>query len=400
MLKCRSIDGLNLLFKAVDVGAEFCGELNLALFGAGRLFESLGGDSCIFGVNMAVVVLTDYLSGEGAVVCAPLVGGLAPLMTDCRDFNSLFGRCELGKGCNELALALCFAGCLLNNAVNGVYGFGFGVVRIAFAGMLCGNFAVIAVPSVLGFAPVMTENRIFNYGSLSGEAVLVLTKLCGVGYFALFFAGRVLGHGGGVHLFGVNMAVVVLTDYLSGKGAVVCAPLVGGLAPLMADCRDIFRLDLFCKCGIRKSSGICYLTLCVAGGVFNNLYGSCFFGFLFSRVESAFAECGAGAVVGAPSIGRIAPVMLFFLFFFLDLNGDVGEYVSYMIGGLCIKVCAYAVIGKNSVSAERLGVSHHIEMHITAGKLDFAFSDSLHDVFVGSDKVVLTAGSFDKFSII
>lgn len=151
----RSIDGLNLLFKAVDVGAEFCGELNLALFGAGRLFESLGGDSCIFGVNMAVVVLADYLSGEGAVVCAPLVGGLAPLMTDCRDFNSLFGRCELGKGCNELALALCFAGCLLNNAVNGVYGFGFGVVRIAFAGMLCGNFAVIAVPSVLGFAPVV-----------------------------------------------------------------------------------------------------------------------------------------------------------------------------------------------------------------------------------------------------
>ena len=35
VLKCRSIDGLNLLFKAVDVGAEFCGELNLALFGAG-----------------------------------------------------------------------------------------------------------------------------------------------------------------------------------------------------------------------------------------------------------------------------------------------------------------------------------------------------------------------------
>ena len=91
--------------------------------------------------------------------------------------------------------------------------------------------------------------------------------------------------------------------------------------------------------------------------------------------------------------------MLFFLFFFLDLNGDVREYVSYMIGGLCIKVCAYAVIGKNSVSAERLGVSHHIEMHITAGKLDFAFSDSLHDVFVGSDKVILAAGSFHKFGI-
>ena len=151
----RSVNGLNLLFKAVDVGAEFCGELNLALFGAGRLFESLGGDSCIFGVNMAVVVLTDYLSGEGAVVCAPLVGGLAPLMTDCRDFNSLFGRCELGKGCNELTLALFFAGCRFNNAVNGVYGFLFGMSGIAFAGMLCGNFAVIAVPSVLGFAPVV-----------------------------------------------------------------------------------------------------------------------------------------------------------------------------------------------------------------------------------------------------
>ena len=151
----RSINGLNLLFKAVDVGAEFCGELNLALFGAGRFFESLGGDSCLFGDNMATVVLADYLSGKGAVVCAPLVGGLAPLMADRRDVNGLFGRCELGKGRNELALALYVAGCLLNNAVNGVYGFGFSVARIAFAGMLCGSFAVIAVPSVLGFAPVM-----------------------------------------------------------------------------------------------------------------------------------------------------------------------------------------------------------------------------------------------------
>ena len=308
MLKCRSINGLNLLFKAVDVGAEFCGELNLTLFGAGRLFESLGGDSCIFGVNMVVVVLTDYLSGKGAVVCAPLVGGLAPLMTGCRDFNSLFGRCELGKGCNELALALYFAGCLFNNAVNRFYGFGFGVVRIAFAGMLCGSFAVIAVPSVLGFAPVMTEHRIFNYGSLSGEAVLIFAKLCGVGYFTFFFAGRVLGYGGGVHRFGVNMVAVVLADYLSGKGAVVCAPLIGGLAPLMADCWDFN--GLFGRCELGKDCNELALALYIAGCRFNNAVNGVY-GFLLNLV-GIIAGCmnrSNGAVILAPCICSFAPIL-------------------------------------------------------------------------------------------
>ena len=308
VLKCRSINGLNLLFKAVDVGAEFCGELNLTLFGAGRLFESLGGDSCIFGVNMVVVVLANNLSGEGAVVCAPLIGGLAPLMADCRDFNGLFGRCELGKGCGVLALALYVAGCCFNNAVNGVYGFGFGVARIAFAGMLCGNFAVIAVPCVLGFTPVMTEHRIFNYGSLSGEAVLVLAKLCGVGYFALFFAGRVLGYGGGVHLFGVNMVAVVLTDYLSGEGAVVCAPLIGGLAPLMADCRDFN--GLFGRCELGKGCGIFTLALFFAGGRFNNAV-NWFYGFLLNLVGiiEGCMNRSNGAVILVPCICSFAPIL-------------------------------------------------------------------------------------------
>ena len=104
---------------------------------------------------MCFILLAYALCGAGLVIAAPLICGLRPVVVGCGNFYGLFGRCELGKGCNELALALCFAGCLLNNAVNGVYGFGFSVARIAFAGMLCGNFAVIAVPSVLGFAPVM-----------------------------------------------------------------------------------------------------------------------------------------------------------------------------------------------------------------------------------------------------
>ena len=155
VLKCRSINGLNLLFKTVDVGAEFCGELNLALFGAGRLFESLGGDSCLFGDNMAVVILADYLSGEGAVVCTPLVGGLAPLMAGRRDVNGLFGRCELGKGCNELALALYIAGCCFDNAVNGVYGFLLNLVGVIEGCMNRSNGAVILAPCIGGFAPIL-----------------------------------------------------------------------------------------------------------------------------------------------------------------------------------------------------------------------------------------------------
>ena len=229
-------------------------------------------------------------------------------MTGCRDVNGLFGRCELGKGCGVLALALYIAGCRFNNAVNGVYGFGFSVARIAFAGMLCGRFAVIAVPSVLGFAPVVTENRIFNYGSLSGKAVLVLAKLCGVGYFALFFAGRVLGYGGGVHLFGVNMVAVVLADYLSGEGAVVCAPLVGGLAPLMTGCRDVN--GLFGRCELGKGCNELALALYVAGCCFDNAVNGVY-GFLLNLVgviESCMNRSN-GAVILAPCIGGFAPIL-------------------------------------------------------------------------------------------
>ena len=308
VLKSRSINGLNLLFKAVDVGAEFCGELNLALFGAGRLFDSLGGDYCLFGMNMAVVILTDYLSGEGAVICTPLVGGLAPLMTRCRDVNGLFGRRELGKGCHELTFAVFGAGCLLNNAVNGVYGFLFGMSGIAFAGMLCGSFAVIAVPSVLGFTPVVTEHRIFNYGSLSGKAVLVLAKLCGVGYFALFGAGRILGYGGGVHFFGVNMAAVILADYLSGEGAVVCAPLVGGLAPLMPGRRDFN--SLFGRRELGKGCHELALALYIAGCCFDNAVNGVY-GFLLNLV-GVIEGCmnrSNGAVILAPCICSFAPIL-------------------------------------------------------------------------------------------
>ena len=229
-------------------------------------------------------------------------------MAGCRDVNGLFGRCELGKGRNELALALYVAGCLLNNAVNGFYGFGFSVARIAFAGMLCGNFAVIAVPSVLGFAPVVTENRIFNYLGLSGEAVLVLTKLCGVGYFALFGAGRILGYGGGVHFFGVNMVAVLLANYLSGKGAVVCAPLVGGLAPLMAGRRDFN--GLFGRCELGKGCNELALALYIAGCRFDNAVNGvyCFLLNLVGVIKSCMNRSN-GAVILAPCICGFAPIL-------------------------------------------------------------------------------------------
>ena len=258
---------------------------------------------------MVVVVLADYLSGKGAVVCAPLVGGLAPLMADRRDVNGLFGRCELGKGRNELALALYVAGCLLNNAVNGVYGFGFSVARIAFAGMLCGSFAVIAVPSVLGFAPVMLKCRSIDGLNLLFKAVDVGAEFCGVGYFALFGAGRLFESlGGDSCLFGDNMAAVVLANYLSGEGAVVCAPLIGGLAPLMTGRRDVN--SLFGRCELGKGCNELALALYIAGCCFDNAVNGVY-GFLLNLV-GVIEGCmnrSNGAVILAPCIGGFAPIL-------------------------------------------------------------------------------------------
>ena len=106
---------------------------------------------------MCFIILAYALCGAGLVIAAPLICGLRPVVVGCGNFYGLFllFKCCIGEGRNILALSLCFAGGRFNYAVNGIYGFGFSVARIAFAGMLCGNFAVIAVPSVLGFAPVV-----------------------------------------------------------------------------------------------------------------------------------------------------------------------------------------------------------------------------------------------------
>ena len=66
----------------------------------------------------------------------------------------------------------------------------------------------------------------------------------------------------------------------------------------------------------------------------------------------------------------------------------------------CAEVCSYAVVGENSVSAERRFGAHNIKVHITAGKLDVALGSDLHSIFIGADKVVLTTGGFNKFNII
>ena len=87
---------------------------------------------------MCFIILAYALCGAGLVIAAPLICGLRPVVVGCGNFYGLFllFKCRIGEGRNILALALYVAGCCFDNAVIGFYGFGFGVVRIAFAGML------------------------------------------------------------------------------------------------------------------------------------------------------------------------------------------------------------------------------------------------------------------------
>ena len=81
-------------------------------------------------------------------------------------------------------------------------------------------------------------------------------------------------------------------------------------------------------------------------------------------------------------------------------DGNIGHNISYMRSRNCAEVCSYAVVGENSVSAERRFGAHNIKVHITAGKLDVTIGSDLHSIFIGADKVVLTTGGFNKFNII
>ena len=187
------------------------------------------------------------------------------------------------------------------------------------------------------------------------------------------------------------MALVILAYALCGAGLVIAAPLICGLRPVVVGCGNFYGLFLLFKCRIGEGRNILALALCFAGGRFNYAVNSIYgFGNCFGFVFGTCAGCGAGFVIAAPFI-IYTPIVIY-----LPIYADVGHNISYVSSLNRAEVCAYSVIGKYSVPSVGSIRSHYGKFDVASGKSGCSLCRRGYGVFICGNKVILTAGSFNK----
>ena len=199
--------------------------------------QDLGRDRNSLGLDMAGVVAADAGGGDSAQVLGPLIAPLAPIMAE--RFNIGLGtglglKVPVPENCGIGSLAGLLTGGLLCDLGSDLGDLGLDVSGIVFADAGGGDAAQIVGPFIDGLAPVVAERlRQRLDAALRGEDGSL--KFRGKDGLAGLRAGGGFCHlRCGAHRLALHMRGVVLTDAGGGDAAHILAPLIAGIAPVMA----------------------------------------------------------------------------------------------------------------------------------------------------------------------